>query len=51
MQNLLEHMQIHINTYENSIILFSPAGSSYDEFKNYIERGLSFNKFIDFLRK
>lgn len=30
--------------YINNILLFSPGGSSYDEFNNYIERGKYFNQ-------
>ena len=31
---------------EKNIILFSPAGASFDNFKNFEDRGLYFNKLI-----
>ncbi len=34
------------NTKEPAQILFSPAGSSYDLFKNYIERGTRFKELV-----
>ncbi|MDO8664505.1 MAG: UDP-N-acetylmuramoyl-L-alanine--D-glutamate ligase [Candidatus Liptonbacteria bacterium] len=32
------------------IILFSPASTSFDMFKNYEERGLAFDKIVEFMR-
>ena len=34
------------NRYENQMILFSPSAASFDQFKNFEERGLYFNNLI-----
>ena len=39
-----------LKLYKEAMPVFE-FGTTNSEFKNYIERGLSFNKFIDFLRK
>ena len=31
---------------KKNIILFSPAGASFDNFKNFEDRGLYFNKLV-----
>ena len=39
-------LDIKIKKLEKNIILFSPAGASFDNFKNFEDRGLYFNKLI-----
>ncbi len=39
---------LNINNY---IILFSPGGASYDEFKNYIHRGKKFQEILKYINK
>ena len=39
-------LNIKIKKLEKNIILFSPAGASFDNFKNFEDRGLYFNKLI-----
>ncbi len=38
--------EIRYNKKEKNIILFSPAGASFDNFKNFEDRGLYFNQII-----
>lgn len=38
-----------IKKYNNNIIIFSPGGSSFDEFKSYIDRGKYFSEMIEYL--
>ncbi len=39
-------LEIKCNKAEKNIILFSPAGASFDNFKNFEDRGLYFNQII-----
>ena len=39
-------LDIKYNKAEKNIILFSPAGASFDNFKNFEDRGLYFNQII-----
>ena len=39
-------LEIKYNKDEKNIILFSPAGASFDNFKNFEDRGLYFNQII-----
>ncbi|MDC3188007.1 UDP-N-acetylmuramoyl-L-alanine--D-glutamate ligase [Candidatus Pelagibacter sp.] len=39
-------LEIKYNKGEKNTILFSPAGASFDNFKNFEDRGLYFNKII-----
>ena len=39
-------LEIKYNKGEKNIILFSPAGASFDNFKNFEDRGLYFNQII-----
>ena len=39
-------LEIKYNKEENNTILFSPAGASFDNFKNFEERGFYFNQTI-----
>ncbi|MBD1165181.1 UDP-N-acetylmuramoyl-L-alanine--D-glutamate ligase, partial [Pelagibacterales bacterium SAG-MED13] len=39
-------LEIKNNKREKNIILFSPAGASFDNFKNFEDRGLYFNQII-----
>ncbi len=39
-------LEIKYNKGEKNIILFSPAGASFDNFKNFEDRGLYFNRII-----
>ena len=39
-------LEIKNNKVENKTILFSPAGASFDNFKNFEDRGLYFNQII-----
>ena len=39
-------LEIKYNKEEKNIILFSPAGASFDNFKNFEDRGLYFNQII-----
>ena len=44
----LLYIKSHINPYEEQVVLLSPATSSYDQFKNFVERG---NIFKDLVKK
>ena len=39
-------LEIKYNKVEKKVILFSPAGASFDNFKNFEDRGLYFNQTI-----
>jgi UDP-N-acetylmuramoylalanine--D-glutamate ligase len=39
-------LDIKKNKLKKNIILFSPAGASFDDFKNFEDRGLYFNKLV-----
>ena len=39
-------LNVVIHQLKIDIILFSPGGESFDQFKNYSHRGLIFNKYI-----
>lgn len=42
----LKEVVDNIKTFDNVLILFSPSQPSYDQYKNYIERGRHFNHLI-----
>jgi UDP-N-acetylmuramoylalanine--D-glutamate ligase len=47
--NLTDAFQVIVKEAQktkSSVVLFSPAGSSYDLFKNYEDRGLAFKKLV-----
>ena len=48
LKNILSEIFLNIKKQKSkkNIILFSPAGSSFDSFKNFEDRGLYFNKLI-----
>ena len=48
LKDVLDEIFLNIkkNKLKKNIILFSPAGSSYDSFKNFEDRGLYFNQLI-----
>ena len=48
LKNILDEIFLDIKKkkLEKNIILFSPAGASFDNFKNFEDRGLYFNKLI-----
>jgi UDP-N-acetylmuramoylalanine--D-glutamate ligase len=50
MKNLRESVE---KAYENaqSIVLFSPAASSFNEYKNFVERGEEFKSFVKSLKR
>ena len=39
------------NNKQNKVILFSPCAASFDQFKNFEERGKFFNKSIQYIFK
>ena len=39
-------LDIKIQKFKKNIILFSPAGASFDSFKNFEDRGLYFNQLV-----
>lgn len=45
LEELLEIFKTHHQDFD--VLLFSPAGSSFDQFKNYQDRGNSFKKLIE----
>ena len=46
-KNALQEIKQNLKTNKNrKIILFSPAAASFDQFKNFEERGKYFNKII-----
>ena len=46
LERLFKFLNVIINQLKIDIILFSPGGESFDQFKNYSHRGLIFNKYI-----
>ena len=49
MTNLINSIK---NDYARKVVLFSPCAASFDQFKNFEERGKFFNKIIkDMLKK
>jgi len=56
LENILNKIakEIKSNKFKHSYILFSPSAASFDEFKNFEERGRYFNfliKKIKFIKK
>ena len=43
MKNLIKNIK---NDYTKKVIIFSPCAASFDQFKNFEERGKFFNNFI-----
>lgn len=46
LENCFKSLKERINLNEKNTILFSPATSSFDQFKNYEERGKQFKKLV-----
>ena len=46
LERLFKFLNVVIHQLKIDIILFSPGGESFDQFKNYSHRGLIFNKYI-----
>ena len=46
LERLFKFLNVVIHQFKIDIILFSPGGESFDQFKNYSHRGLIFNKYI-----
>ena len=46
LENVLAHLKLNIDKNIKEIILFSPATSSFDQFKNFEERGEVFKKLV-----
>ncbi|MGL6170180.1 MAG: UDP-N-acetylmuramoyl-L-alanine--D-glutamate ligase [Fusobacteriaceae bacterium] len=46
LENCIKNLKEKIKLKENNTILFSPATSSFDQFKNYEERGNYFKKLV-----
>ena len=46
LERLFKFLNAVIHQLKIDIILFSPGGESFDQFKNYSHRGLIFNKYI-----
>ena len=46
LDDLIDFISISIKKYNYEIILFSPGGESFDNYKNYADRGLHFNQLL-----
>ena len=47
MYDKLEDIVIDLDRFDNAdVVLFSPASESYDQFKNFEERGKYFKKIV-----
>jgi len=46
LENLFRFLKVVINQTKWEVILFSPGGESFDQFKDYSHRGRIFNKYI-----
>jgi UDP-N-acetylmuramoylalanine--D-glutamate ligase len=44
--DLKQTVRYVLDAHDNGLILFSPAGASFDAFKNYEERGAVFNQYV-----
>ena len=49
--NSLQEIFLNEQLINYDIVIFSPAGSSFDQYKNYIERGLAFDKCVNEFKK
>ena len=45
-ENLFRFLKVIIHQTRWDVILFSPGGESFDQFKDYSHRGRIFNKYI-----
>ena len=46
LKDLISFLKLIIKAYKYDYILFSPGGESFDSYKDYSDRGYSFNKLI-----
>ena len=46
LENLFKFLKVIIHQTKWDVILFSPGGESFDQFKDYSHRGRIFNKYI-----
>ena len=46
LDDLIDFISISLKKYNYEIILFSPGGESFDNYKNYADRGLHFNQLL-----